>query len=249
MQSSNFKLKMRISSFVPAIMAFTLFTATTQALPAPHEAAAVALLKRGSGSTSSLIDAVAKIFVQAHAKVLVDACVDLSAKVCADVDVKLNAKANVLGLIETEVNVKKLELSAKADVDADIKAKIDVDVKAIVTAKIDGHVRTILSKVCPKSDKVCIKKNAHDIVLQVAALINIDIKKLAVKIKADLQANAKLRLDLFIKKLDINLGLAKVKVSAIAHVRADIDAHLKAFVDICAKLLVNAKIVADIGAL
>ncbi|KAF9119857.1 hypothetical protein BGW39_011860 [Mortierella sp. 14UC] len=240
---------MRISTFVPAIMAFTLFTATTQALPAPHEAAAVALLKRGSGSTSSLIDAVAKIFVQAHAKVLVDACVDLTANVCADVDVKLNAKANVLGLIGADIDVKKLELSAKADVDADIKAKIDVDVKAIVTANIDAHVRAVVLKVCPKSDKACIKKNAHAIVVQVAALINVDIKKLVVKIKADLKAHVKVRLDLFIKKLDINLGLAKVKVSAIAHIRADIDAHLKAFVDVCAKLFVSAKVEADIGAL
>ncbi|KAG0368761.1 hypothetical protein BGX24_002706 [Mortierella sp. AD032] len=241
---------MRISSFVPAIMAFTLFTATTQALPMlPHEAAAVAMLKRGSGSTSNIIDVVASIFVKAHAKVLVDACVDLTANVCADVDVKLNAKANVLGLIEAEVDVKKLQLSAKADVDADIKAKIDIDVKAIVTANIDAHVRAVVLKVCPKSDKACIKKNAHAIVVQVAALINIDIKKLVVKIKADLKANAKVRLDLFIKKLDLNLGLAKVKVSAVAKIRADIDVHLKAFVEVCAKLFVNAKIVADIGAL
>ncbi|KAF9139315.1 hypothetical protein BG015_002066 [Linnemannia schmuckeri] len=246
---------MRISSFVPAIMAFTLFTATTQALPTlPHHERAVELLKRGGGSTTtvpSLIDAVVKVFVQAETKILVDACVDLKASVCADVDVKLNAKAEVLGgLIGAEVDVKHLEVKAKADVDADIKARIDLDLKAVVIANIDAHVRAVVLKVCPNADKACLKKNAHAIVAQVAALINIDIKKLTVKIKADLHAHAKLRLDLFIKKLDLNaLGLAKVTISAVARVRAEVDVHLKAFVDICAKLLVNAKLIADIGAL
>ncbi|KAF9339380.1 hypothetical protein BGZ91_006115 [Linnemannia elongata] len=237
---------MRISSFVPAIMAFTLFTATTQALPTlPHHERAIDLLKRGGSSTTTapgLIDAVVKIFVQAETKILVDACVDLKASVCADVDVKLHAKANVLGLIGVDVNVKKLEVSAKARVDADLKA--------VVLANIDAHVRAVVLKVCPKADKACLKKNAHSIVVQVAALINVDVKKLTVKVKADLQAHAKLRLDLFIKKLDLNaLGLAKVTISAIAHVRSDIDVHIKAFVDVCVKLLVSAKIIADIGAL
>lgn len=245
---------MRISSFVPAIMAFTLFTATTQALPTlPHHERAIDLLKRGGSSTTTapgLIDAVVKIFVQAETKILVDACVDLKASVCADVDVKLHAKANVLGLIGVDVNVKKLEVSAKADVDADIKARVDADLKAVVLANIDAHVRAVVLKVCPKADKACLKKNAHSIVVQVAALINVDVKKLTVKVKADLQAHAKLRLDLFIKKLDLNaLGLAKVTISAIAHVRSDIDVHIKAFVDVCVKLLVSAKIIADIGAL
>ncbi|KAK3833347.1 MAG: hypothetical protein JOS17DRAFT_773627 [Linnemannia elongata] len=236
-------------------MAFTLFTATTQALPTlPHHERAIDLLKRGGSTTTTapgLIDAVAKIFVQAETKILVDACVDLKASVCADVDVKLNAKAEVLGgLLGAEVNVKKLELSAKADVDADIKARIDVDLKAVVLANIDAHVRAVVLKVCPKADKACLKKNAHSIVAQVAALINVDVKKLTVKVKADLKAHAKLRLDLFIKKLDLNaLGLAKVTISAIAHVRADVDVHIKAFVDACVKLLVSAKIIADIGAL
>ncbi|KAF9539993.1 hypothetical protein EC957_004805 [Mortierella hygrophila] len=243
---------MRISSFVPAIMAFTLFTATTQAAPAHHERA-IDLLKRGGSSTTTapgLIDAVVKIFIQAETKILVDACVDLKVSACADVIVKLNAKAKVLGLIEADVNVKNLEISAKADVDADIKARIDLDLKAVVLANIDAHVRKVVLKACPKADKACLKKNAHSIVAQVAALINVDVKKLTVKVKADLAAHAKLRLDLFIKKLDLNaLGLARVTISAIAHVRATVDVHVKAFIDVCAKLLVNAKVIADIGAL
>ncbi|KAG9062967.1 hypothetical protein KI688_004567 [Linnemannia hyalina] len=245
---------MRISTFVPAIMAFTLFTATTQALPAhPHHERAIDLLKRGGSSTTTapdLIATVAKIFIQAETKILADACVDLKVSACADVIVKLNAKASLLKIINIDVKVKDLEVSAKADVDADIKARIDLDLKAVVLANIDAHVRTVVGKVCPKADKACLKKNARSIVVQVAALINVDVKKLTVKVKADLAAHAKLRLDLFIKKLDLNaLGLARVTVSAIVHVRATVDAHIKAFIDVCAKLLVNAKVIADIGAL
>ncbi|KAG0286838.1 hypothetical protein BGZ97_007297 [Linnemannia gamsii] len=234
-------------------MAFTLFAATTQAAPVHHERA-IDLLKRGGGSTTTttgLIDAVVQLFVKAETKILVDACVDLKAQVCADVDVSLTAKAKVLGgLLETEVEVKHLEISAKAAVDADIKARIDADLKVEVIAKIDAHVRAVVLEICPKADKACLKKNAHAIVVKVAALINIDVKKLVVKVKADLQAHAKLRLDLYVKKLDLNaLGLAKVSIKAAAKVRASVDVHIKAFVEACVKLLVNAKLIADIGAL
>ncbi|KAF9087977.1 hypothetical protein BGX29_000537 [Mortierella sp. GBA35] len=242
---------MRISSFVPAIMAFTLFSASTQALPtAPHHDAAIAMMKRGSGSTTSIVDALVKLFVEAEAKVLVKACADLSVDVCAGVDVKLKATANVLGLIDAEVNVKKLQVKAKADVDAKVKADIEADLKVVVIANIDAHVRGVVKTVCPKSDKACLKKNAHAIVANVAALIQVDIEKLVVKIKADVHARAKVHLEAYIKKLDLNLlGLAKVKLSAVAKIKADINVHLKAFVDVCAKLLINAKLIADIGAL
>ncbi|KAF9921562.1 hypothetical protein FBU30_008379 [Linnemannia zychae] len=231
-------------------MAFTLFSATTQALPmAPHHEAAVALLKRGGGSTGNLIDAVVNLFVKAETKIVVDACVDLKAKVCADVDVKLNAKGNILGLIQANIDIKKLEVSAKADVNVGIKADIDADVKALVTANIDAHVRAVVLKICPKGDRACLKDYAHSIVAKVAALIKIDVDKLAAKIKADVHAQAKLRLDAIVKKLSINILLAKVDISGIVKVHADIDAHLKAFVDACAKLLVDAKLIGDIGAL
>ncbi|KAG0282913.1 hypothetical protein BGZ96_012720 [Linnemannia gamsii] len=235
-------------------MAFTLFTATTQALPAiPHHARAVDLLKRGGGSTTTttgLIDAVVQLFIKAETKILIDACVDLKAEVCADVDVSLTAKANVLGIIVTEVQVKHLEIQAKAAVDADIKARVDAALKVEVIANIDAHVRGVVLKICPKADKACLKKNAHAIVVQVAALINIDVKKLAVKVKADLHAHAKARLDLYIKKLDLNaLGLARVSITAVAKVRASVDVHIKAFIEACVKLLVSAKLIADIGAL
>ncbi|KAF9400888.1 hypothetical protein BGZ94_005360, partial [Podila epigama] len=77
-----------------------------------------------------------------------------------------------------------------------------------------------------------------------------DIKKLVVKIQADLKARVKAHLDVVIPKLALNLGpIAKVDIKASVDLKADIQARLKAFVEVCVKLLADAKLVADIGAL
>ncbi|KAF9176705.1 hypothetical protein BGZ51_009714 [Haplosporangium sp. Z 767] len=238
---------MRISSFVPAVLALGLFSATTQALPTiPQQQAAVDLLKRGDGN---VVDGLIKLFVDVESKVLLDACVHLEADVCADVIVKLNAKTDVLGLIKANVNVKDLEVRTKAAVDVDIKAKLRADIKAHVIAKIDAHVHAVVGGICPKVDNACISKNAHAIVANVVAKIKVDIEKLIVKIKAELEAHVKVRVGAHIKKLAVDLGLAKVDISAIVRIRSDINVHLKAFVDLCAKLLINAKLIADVAAL
>ncbi|KAF8924947.1 hypothetical protein BGZ58_001276 [Dissophora ornata] len=238
---------MRISTFVPAILALGLFTASTQALPTiPHEKSAVALLKRGNGN---VIEALVKLFVEAQSKILVNACVDLEANVCADVIVKLNANVNALGLISAHVDIKDLEVSAKAQADLEVKAAIKADVDALVVANIGAHVRAVVGKLCPAQDKVCLGKNAHTIVADVVALINLDIANLVVKVKADVAAHAKLRVNAYIKSLNLNLIIAKVDISAIIHIRSDIDVHIKAFVDVCAKLLLDAKLIAGVGAL
>jgi len=239
---------MRISTFVPAILALSFFSASTQALPTPlDQSNAVAILKRGG---SNVVDALVKLFVDAEAKVLLDACVSLEANVCADVTVKLDASANVLGgLITANVDVKDLEVSAKTAVDVDIKANVQADVQAIVLANVGAHVKTVLASVCHTLDNACFKSNAHSIVVKVVALIQVDVAKLVVKINADLAVNAKVRVNATIKDLAVHLGLANVDIHAIVHVRSDIDVHLKAFVDLCANVLVNAKLIAEVAAL
>ncbi|KAF9347156.1 hypothetical protein BGX26_001340 [Mortierella sp. AD094] len=237
---------MRISTFVPAVFGLALFTASTQALPTPHQDSAVALLKRGNGN---VLDALVKLFVDAETKLLVNACVDLQTNVCADVIVKVDANVNVLGLIKAHVDVKDLEVSAKADADVDVKAVIKADVNALVIANIDAHVRAVVGGICAALDHACLNKNAHTIVANVVALINVDIQKLIVKVKADVAVHAKLRVSAHIKKVTVNAGLAKADISAIVRIRSDIDAHLKAFVDVCAKVLVDAKLIAAVGAL
>ncbi|GJJ78746.1 hypothetical protein EMPS_11105 [Entomortierella parvispora] len=239
---------MRINAFVPAVLALSFFSASTQALPTPqHQANAVELLKRGG---SNVVDALVNLFVDAETKVLLDACVSLEANVCADVTVKLDASANVLGgLVTANVDVKDLEVSAKTAVDADIKVNVEADVKAIVLANVAAHVKKEVACVCPKLDDACFKANAHTLVVKIVALIQVDVATLVAKIKADLVANAKVRVNATIKDIGVHLGLADVDVHAIIDVRSDIDAHLQAFVDLCASVLVNAQLIADVAAL
>ncbi|KAG0249643.1 hypothetical protein BG011_009057 [Mortierella polycephala] len=239
---------MRISSFVPAILALGLFSATTQALPTiPQQQDAVDLLKRGG---SNAVDAVAKLFVKVQTSILLEACAHIEADICADVIVKLNAKVSVLELVKVNANVKDLEVRTKAAVDVDVKAKLRADINAVVIAKIDAHVHAVVAKICPNGDSACIKKNAHAIVVNVVALIKIDIEKLIVKIKAELEAHVKVRVGVHIKDLSVNvLGLANAHVSAIVRIRSDINIHLKAFIDLCVSLLVDAKLIADIQAI
>ncbi|KAG0307968.1 hypothetical protein BGZ99_001307 [Dissophora globulifera] len=242
---------MKFSTFVPAVLALGLFTASTQALPTPkHQESAVALLKR-SGGGSSVIDALVKLFVDVEAKVYADAYVKIQANVCADVVVKLDATAKVLGgLITANVDVKDLEISSKAEADLEVKALIDAQVDALVVAKIDAHVRGVVLGLCPLLDHACLNKNAKAIVINVVALIKVDIAALIVKIKADVAASVKVRVNAHIKKVAIHLpALADVNISAIIRVRSDIDVHLNAFLDICAQLKANAKLIANIAAL
>lgn len=93
------------------------------------------------------------------------------------------------------------------------------------------------------NSKLLVHDNLHAIPLQ-------DIDALVVKVKADVKAKVKASLDICIPKLSVNLGvLAKADVKATIDVKAQIDAHLKVFVDACVKLLVNAKLVAQVKAL
>ncbi|KAF8922868.1 hypothetical protein BGZ52_010785, partial [Haplosporangium bisporale] len=166
---------MRFSAFAPAVLALSLFSFSAEALPTPaqHDSA-VTLLKRGGTSPNNVLDALVKLFVDVEAKVLVDACVDLTADVCADVNLSLSAKANVLGgLIIADVDVKKLQVKAKAQVDVDVKAWIKAEVDAVVVANIDAHVRAVAAELCPVLSLTCIHDNAHAIVANVVAKIQV----------------------------------------------------------------------------
>ncbi|KAG0332972.1 hypothetical protein BG004_001021 [Podila humilis] len=243
---------MRFSAFVPAVLALSVFTFSTQALPTPaQEGAAVEILKRGGSSPSNVLDALVRLFVKVETKVIADACVDLTAKVCADLDIKLNAKAKVLGgLLETELDVSKLTVEAKAEAKVSVKALVEAHADVLVIANIDAHVKAVALKLCPVLSIGCVHDNAHKIVAQVVARIKIDVQKLAVKVKADAEAHVKARLDVAIPKLALNLGpLATATIKSTIKLKAKVDIRLKAFVELCVKLLANVKLVADIRAL
>ncbi|KAF9570498.1 hypothetical protein EC968_001772 [Mortierella alpina] len=227
---------MRFTSFVPAVLALSFFSASTQALPALSQDPAVALLKRGGGG-SDLLDALAKVFVKVHTKAVLDACVELDVDVCAAVDIKLKAKANVADVVKANVDIKKAQVDLKANIDADIKANIRAEARLRVIANIEAHVRAVVLGICVNADKACLHANANLIVAKINAKIRLDIEALVVKIKADLKVFAKVRADVRIKQLNANvLNLIKVNINGIVKVKADIKVRLEAFIRLWLKL-------------
>ncbi|KAF8965177.1 hypothetical protein BGZ46_000624 [Entomortierella lignicola] len=236
---------MKFTTFVPAVLGLALFSASAQALtvPAPKDQA-LSLLKRGHPNT---IDALADIFVKAEVEAMAKVTADLAVFVCADVIAKVDASVDVLG-IKANVDVKDLEIRTKDSADVDIKAYIKANIHESVIVKIDGHVKAVVEGICKDLDHKCLKKNAHLIVAKVVAKIDVDIKKVVVQLKANIAAEARIRINAHLQKLVVDLGIANLKASAIVHVRSNIDVHLKAFVDACAKVLISAKLVAKVAA-
>ncbi|KAG0367115.1 hypothetical protein BC939DRAFT_446271 [Gamsiella multidivaricata] len=228
---------MRFSTFVPAVLALTLFTAT-QASPS--------MMKRDRND----LDAVVNLFVRAHTKVAVDACAKITADVCADVDITLDAKANVLGsLVTANVDVEKLRISAKAQLDVDIKAKVDADVKAIVIAPIRASVERVIIKLCPLLERECIRANAHNIVAKVNADVDVYIHKLWVALKVDLPAHIRLRAKVIVKEICVHAGIVEAAIRARVFIASNIDVHVKVWAKVWATLWAKVKLVALIRAL
>ncbi|KAF9954319.1 hypothetical protein BGZ70_010600 [Mortierella alpina] len=240
---------MRFISFAPAVMALSLFSVSTQALPALSQDRAVALLKRG-GDGPGLVNAVIKVFAEVTAKAALDACVNLDVDICAAVDVKLKANANVANLVKVKAAIKEANLDVKANIDVDLKAHVRTAINAQVIANIDGHVHAVLAKICPTISSACLHDHAHAIVADVNAKIKVDIKALVVKVKAGLHAFVKIRADVHIKKLNVNLlKVIGAQISAIIRIKSDIKVHLDAFVKLCIDLAAKVNLVARIGAL
>ncbi|KAF9984604.1 hypothetical protein BGZ65_000038 [Modicella reniformis] len=240
---------MKFNLFAPTILALSFFSACTQALPAaPQNLEAVALLKRGAPNS---VEAVVTLFLEAQTKVLAEACVDLQAKLCADVKVALNVKANLLDIIKTKINLNGLEIQAKAEADAEIKALIEAEAEVTVFAKIDAIVKTAIVDACSTtSDLACIKANAATIVAKVEAAINVNVELLIANIKAKLEVHVRARIAVLIKKVTINLlNILSTDISAIIRISADVDLHLKAFLGVCTTTFAKVGLVAKIAAL
>ncbi|KAG0301996.1 hypothetical protein BGZ99_003229 [Dissophora globulifera] len=198
----------------------------------------------------NLLDAVVDLFVHAHTKVVADVCAHIKLDVCADVDIKLNVKAQVLGgLVDTDVDVEKLRLSAKAELDSDIDAKVKLIADAVIIAPIKASVGKILIELCPLLERECIKKNAHKIVVKVNSDIDLNIPKLWVKLGADLPAHIRARAKIIINRVAVHAGLVEAQVEGRVFIASNIDAHVEAWVKVWAKLYAKVKLEADIRAL
>ncbi|KAF9083954.1 hypothetical protein BGX27_003957, partial [Mortierella sp. AM989] len=258
---------MRISTFVPAILGLALFTASTQALPAPHEQEAVALpapheqeavalpasyeqeavalLKRDDPGVATHVDlakAVANIFIKYQTKVFIKHKAFLKVKVCEAIKIKLKVNHKHLG--KARLNLKELEVEAKLKAEIAAKAAIDAAIDTHVIKKIDYHVVKVIKQHCngTVSDKVCLHGKAEVIVVDIIALINLDIKSLIVKIKVEVEVAVKLGVKIFLENLCVKLGLIKIAIIAKIKIHVKILLHIKIFVHACIIIFIKVKL-------
>ncbi|KAF8940200.1 hypothetical protein EDD21DRAFT_367008 [Dissophora ornata] len=228
---------MRISTFVPAVLALTLFSAS-QAAPA--------LMKRERNNLDAVVNLIAKV----HTKVVVDSCTTITTNVCADVDLALDLDANILGgLVKAKLDVEKIRLSARAELHGDIKAKVDANAKAIVITHITAAVRKVIVDICPIFETDCITKNAHDIVVRVNTDINILISQLWVTVKADLPAHIRARAKVIIREVEVNAALVNAKIKGRLLIASNIDVHIQTWTKVWAVLYAKVQLEADLRAL
>ncbi|KAF9984163.1 hypothetical protein BGZ65_000875 [Modicella reniformis] len=226
---------MRISSFLPAVLALTFFSASQ------------------AGSVESgkpLVSAIADIFIKVHAKAVVDVCAKITADICADVDLIVESKTSVLGgLITSSVDVDKIRVSAKAELDVDIKAKVKAIVDARVLLPIEVIVADVVAGVCPTLEKTCIVAHAATIVAKVNAKIDVNISKVWVEIKAELPAHIRLRAKIIVRELSIHAGLVDTALKVRVWIASNINIYVKVWAKIYAQVCARVKIVALIKAL
>ncbi|KAF9902335.1 hypothetical protein BX616_001974 [Lobosporangium transversale] len=227
---------MRIFSFVPAVLALSVFSAA-QAAPA-------LITPRDN------LDAVIGIFVGAQTKIMADVAAKITADVCADVNIEANAKVVVLGgLLTTTIDVEKISLNVKAKLDADIKLYVDAAVKATVLVPIRAIVSRVVLNLCPLLENECIKRNAHNIVVAVNAEIDVCLDNLFVELKVKLPIHIHARAKIIIRELTLNAGIATAAIRARIFISAKIDAHIKAWINLWVNLCAKLQLAADIGLL
>ncbi|KAF9134950.1 hypothetical protein BGW39_005247 [Mortierella sp. 14UC] len=237
---------MRIATFIPAVLALTLFSAT-QAAPTLHDTSAIELLqKRGDNDLSALV----KLYTKTTVDAVVKTCAEIEAKLCADVVVDLKVKANVLGgLITAKVNVDKLKVQTRAKVDADVKATAKAYLKEEAVANIDVLVEESILSLCPIVSKKCLNKNAHAIVADVNAKIRVRVSNLVVKLRAHIDDHIRIRIKAIVDEVCVHLGIVEATVTARAWVASNIDVHAKAWVGIWVKIWAKINLKALIKAL
>ncbi|KAF9906984.1 hypothetical protein EC991_011379 [Linnemannia zychae] len=220
---------MRIATFIPAVLALTLFSAT-QAAPTLHDTTAIELLqKRGIDGIDALVDLYTKTTVDA----VVKTCDEIEVKLCADVVVDLKVNANVLGgLITAKVDVDQLKLQTRAKVDADVKAETKAHLKVKAVANIKVLIEESILALCPVVSKKCLNKHANAIVADINAKIRVHVSKLIVKVRSHIDDHIRLRIKAIVDEVCVHLGIVEATITAKAWVASNIDAHVKVWVDV-----------------
>ncbi|KAF8934617.1 hypothetical protein BGZ47_010285 [Haplosporangium gracile] len=236
---------MRIATFIPAVLALTLFSAT-QAAPAQHDTTAIAMMKRGTDNVDAVVHLYSKVVVDA----VVKACAKIVVDLCADVVVDLDVDANVLGgVITAKVDVDQLKIQTKDRVDIDVKAEAEAHAKVEAVAPIKAIVHESIIALCPHVNDNCLHKHANAIVADINAKIRVHVSKVFVNLKAHIDAHVRLRIKAIVKEVCVHLGIANVTIHARAWVASNIDAHVKVWVNVWAKIWAKVNLVAKVRAL
>ncbi|KAF9917395.1 hypothetical protein FBU30_000772 [Linnemannia zychae] len=223
---------MRITSFIPAVLALTLFSAT-QAAPTQQDAAIALMQKRGINGVDNIVDLYAKATVNA----VVKTCDKIEVDLCADVVVDLQVDATLLGgLITAKANVENLKVQTKDRVNADVKAELKAHAKAEAVAPIKAIVHESIIALCPLVNDKCIKKHANAIAADIHAKIHAHVSKVFVNIKAHIDSHVRLRIKAIVDEVCVHLGIVEAKVHARAWVASNIDAHVKLWVKVWADI-------------
>jgi hypothetical protein len=177
-----------------------------------------ALTRRGllPVDINAIIDAIVKV----NTEVIVKATTELKINICADIRSKLHLVAK--GLLTTETRVI-------------VNTKIDLDTKAIVLSNIGEHARHVIHKHCPHEDAICISKAAGAIVVDVEALVKLDVDRLFIALKTNLMTHVRAKLQVLIHELGLNLIVEQIHLQGFVDAVADVDIHL----DLCAHVIVK----------
>lgn len=173
-------------------------TSSATSMPAPAAESALAVesaptaesisgmsepyFQKRSNHVDSVIDAIVKVNTDAVVKLLAK----LELDVCTDIHSKLHLTAEGILTTDTDVNIPKVSAKIKAEINAAVHTKIDADAKAIVLAKIHSHAESALLAHCPLGDDACIISLAAKIVASVEAAVKVDVDRLFVALRAQL---------------------------------------------------------------
>ncbi|KAG0291632.1 hypothetical protein BGZ97_005833 [Linnemannia gamsii] len=192
-----------------------------------------ALTRRGllPVDINAIIDAIVKV----NTEVIVKATTELKINICADIRSKLHLVAKGLLTTDTDVVIPKVSAKIDSETRVIVNTKIDLDTKAIVLSNIGEHARHVIHKHCPHEDAICISKAAGAIVVDVEALVKLDVDRLFIALKTNLMTHVRAKLQVLIHELGLNLIVEQIHLQGFVDAVADVDIHL----DLCAHVIVK----------
>jgi hypothetical protein len=229
---------MRISTFVPAVLALTFFSAS--------QAHKVHINKN-----SALVHDIAKLTTKAAVEATTDISAELTASICADIHIKAHAKGNVLNLVhfETDVNsLTKTRAAVATKLNAEAKAEVDLQIHAAIpglSAQVPAIVKAAIQASCKNSDSACIKLHVDAIVKAIEARIQTSIKVIINQIAVKVRAHLRVRAKVIVPEVCADLGIAnlqtKLSVRIASDTHVDLKVCIKAFVAVWADVNLHAK--------